>query len=163
MTKNETPRVLVTEEAREVAAQIMELQERQEMADLIRAGDRDSSNTVQVCARFEAEVRTAAEAASRDRTAAPIDIDALADELTSAANIVTNGGCYEIDTDAVARRLGEVFARFEAAEAASREEVARLREAVQALEVALIRDMGAGYAGVALCQAALTPATGGEG
>ena len=60
-----TEPVEVTQAAREVAAQIMELQERQELADLIRAGDRDSSNTVQICTRFEAEVRTAAEAASR--------------------------------------------------------------------------------------------------
>ena len=29
----------------------------------------------------------------------------------------------------------------------------KLREAVETLEAALIRDMGAGYAGVALCQA----------
>lgn len=38
-----------------------------------------------------------------------IDIDALADELTSAANIVTNGGYYEIDTDAVVRCLDKAL------------------------------------------------------
>lgn len=44
-----------------------------------------------------------------------IDVDALADELTSAANIVTNGGCYEIDTDAVAQLLLRAFATHEMA------------------------------------------------
>jgi hypothetical protein len=52
VTESNEPRV--TQRAREAAAQIMELQERHEMADLIRAGDRDSSNTVQTIVRFEA-------------------------------------------------------------------------------------------------------------
>ena len=47
-----------------------------------------------------------------------IDIDALADELTSAANIVTCDGYYEIDTDAVAQCLSRhlATAQTEAAE-----------------------------------------------
>lgn len=41
---------------------------------------------------------------------AKIDVDALAEEVTSAANIVTNGGYYEIDIDAVAQCLMRALA-----------------------------------------------------
>jgi hypothetical protein len=53
--------VTVTQADRDLAAKIMELQERQGMADLIRLGSRDSSNTVQLLARH----RLATEAAFR--------------------------------------------------------------------------------------------------
>ena len=39
-----------------------------------------------------------------------IYIDALAEEVTSAANIVTNDGYYEIDMDAVAKCLDKALA-----------------------------------------------------
>lgn len=68
----------VTQADREAAAQIMECHERQKMADLIRAGDRDNSNTVQIVARH----REASEAPLRERIAQlEADRDALAEAL----------------------------------------------------------------------------------
>jgi hypothetical protein len=53
------PEVTVTQADRELAAQIMELQDRWGMADLIRAGERDSGNTVQIIARHRTTATTA--------------------------------------------------------------------------------------------------------
>lgn len=66
-----------------------------------------------------------------------IDIDALADELTSAANIVTCDGYYEIDTDAVAQCLSRHLATAQTEAAELRAEVERLREALARLREAL--------------------------
>ncbi len=72
------------------------------------------------------------------RDAAQIDVDALAEELTSAANIVTNDGYYEIDVDAVAQQLAQAFARFEAQVTAAKDaEIERLREALRKIDTAL--------------------------
>lgn len=68
---------------------------------------------------------------------AKIDVDALAEEVTSAANIVTNGGYYEIDIDAVAQCLMRALAPAEAETAELRKEVGRLREALARLREAL--------------------------
>lgn len=63
-----------------------------------------------------------------------IDIDALADELTSAANIVTCDGYYEIDTDAVAQCLSRHLATAQTEAAELRAENERLREALRSTQ-----------------------------
>lgn len=60
-----------------------------------------------------------------------INVDALADELASAANIVTNGGYYEIDTDAVAQCLDKTLAPLFAALTSASAEVEGLRAEVE--------------------------------
>lgn len=87
MTTPETQGPTVTQADRELAADILELQERHELADLVRAGDRDSSNTVQTVTRH----REAAEAASRAEVERLQEaLDAAADRIERAAYIMSD-------------------------------------------------------------------------
>jgi O-succinylbenzoate synthase len=72
-----TPRIeseamRVSQAAREAAARAMERQGRWEMADLIRAGERDTGNTPQAFAHFEAQAQAELVEALR-KIAAPTD------------------------------------------------------------------------------------------
>lgn len=81
-----------------------------------------------------------------------IDIDALAEEVTSAANIVTNDGYYEIDMDAVAKCLDKARATapLEARIALLEGALGEAREALEAIAIgsARRRYIGSKYAGL---------------